>query len=987
MNVLLRGMLVVLGTVGMLVMPVVARAQTASAIAGQVKDTSGAVLPGVTVEASSPALIEKVRSVVTDGQGQYRIVDLRPGVYVVTFSLTGFSSVKRENIDLPASFTATINIELGLGNLSETVTVTGESPIVDVSNATPRSRITAETLDTLPTGKTLEAFISLTPGLINTQGAAPGSAQDVGGSKGETYVTPAIHGGHGLESRTILDGFETNNPDNGGGGRVFIPNPMSTQEVSLGLGSGAAESQTSGVQINFIPRDGGNAFRGSMFGNFTNEKLQSAANLSSELIARGVTQAGLPQIGNVWDVNGGIGGPLMRDRLWFFTAHRSWGSQNSVVGQFYNKEPHDSWFYTKDTSKPAINDFIQQSDNVRLTWQASPRNKVNFSYDWEYRCDCHRDVSATNSPEAARVRLYWPQVTAITWSLPASNRLLLEAGTQLSYLPLDSEPHDFQDAFDIPVNDTLLNLSYRASTGGYGRSMSKVNNTRASASYVTGSHAFKAGFEMRNPRKDYEEFGSAISYTFRGGVPTGVTLYARPLRIKATGVALAGYLQDQWTMNRLTLNLGVRLDTLNSWVPEVSLPAGVYVPARKYPKVDCVPCWTDVTPRASASYDLFGNGRTAIKFAFGKYLGAELLNLADAVNPQNSSNPTTNRSWNDANRDFVPQESELGPYSNQSFGQTVITRRYADDVLKGNRPYNYQTSFLIQHEVMPGMAASFGYFRTSWHNFRATDNQDVTPADYDQFCVTLPADSRLPAGGGNKVCGLYDIKPAKFGVNNNLLVTQASRFGKQSEVYNGLDLTVAARLPRATVQGGLSTGRTETDRCFVVDNPQSMLFCHVKPPFWQPQIKLSGSYRLPASVQASAVFQSLPGVPIAASYVATNAEVIPTLGRPLAGGAANITIPEGGAALGTAPAPGFSFPSPGIIPPQTMFEDRSTQLDIRIDRGFSFGRSKLRAMFDIYNVLNNTPILGINTRYGPAWKNPTFVLDARVFKFGAQLDF
>ena len=731
--------------------PLIAHAASAqegnSAIAGLVRDTSGAVMPGVTVQAESPALIEKTRVVVTNEQGQYRLEDLRPGVYMVTFTLQGFSSIRREAIELPASFTATINIELKVGAVEETITVTGASPVVDVQNAAPRTRIGAEVLDKLPTNKTLEAFVSLTPGL-----SANSTAQDVGGSKGETYITPAIHGGHGLEARSVLDGFETGNVDNGGGGRVFIPNPMSTQEVSMGLGGGTAESQTSGVSINFVPRDGGNTFHGSAFGNFTGEALQSDPALPATLTSRNVTKEGLPRIGNIWDASGGVGGPLRRDRLWFYTAHRSWGSANSVVGQFYNSQPASSFLYTKDTTRPAINDFIQQSDNIRLTWQVSQRNKVNFSYDFEYRCDCHRDVSATNAPDASRIRLYWPQVTAVTWTFPATSRLLFEAGTQLSNVPLESRAQTGRDEFDIPVNDTLLGLSYRASTAGYGWSRSSVNNTRASMSFVTGTHSIKAGFEMRNPRKDYEEIGSPISYTFRNGSPTSVTLYARPLDVKAAGVTLAGYVQDQWTMHRLTVNGGIRVDHLNAWVPAVHLPAGTYVPARDFPLVSCVPCWTDFAPRANASYDIFGDGKTAIKVSWGKFLAAELTSLADATNPQNSANPTATRAWGD-NGDLIPQASELGPLSNSSFGTPTVTRKYAADVLRDNRPYNYQTSVLFQREIRSGMAASFGYFHTSWRNFRATDNLDLTSSDYDPFCVTLPSDARLPAGGATRSVG------------------------------------------------------------------------------------------------------------------------------------------------------------------------------------------------------------------------------------------
>jgi carboxypeptidase family protein len=330
-----------------LALPAVAFGQAASGIAGVVRDTSGAVLPGVTVEAASPALIEKVRSVVSDGEGQYKIVNLPPGVYAVSFSLPGFTTFKREGVELAANFTATVNADMRVGALEETVTVSGQSPVVDVQNTTTRNQITREALDTVPTNKTLEAFAALTPGVTMTA-----SAQDVGGSKGETYVQLQVHGSRVGDAKTLLDGFETNEWS----GRVFVPNPASAQEVAIDLGNGVAEAPANGVYVNFVPRDGGNSFHGTLFGSYTDDTLQSEANLSDDIRARGLTQADLGSVLYIWDTNGSIGGPLKRDRVWFHHAMRSWGSANAVVGAYYNRTP-ESWFYEADTSRPAHDDF------------------------------------------------------------------------------------------------------------------------------------------------------------------------------------------------------------------------------------------------------------------------------------------------------------------------------------------------------------------------------------------------------------------------------------------------------------------------------------------------------------------------------------------------------------------------------------------------------------------------------------------------------
>jgi hypothetical protein len=299
-----------------------------------------------------------------------------------------------------------------------------------------------------------------------------------------------------------------------------------------------------------------------------------------------------------------------------------------------------------------------------------------------------------------------------------------------------------------------------------------------------------------------------------------------------------------------------------------------------------------------------------------------------------------------------------------------VTTRYADDVLlgSGNRGYNWQGSASIQHELRPGIGLNVGYFRSWLGNFRVTDNLAVTPADYDPFCITAPQDARLPGGGQNQICGLYDVRPAKFGQFEGL-VSQASHFGEQTQVYNGVDVTVSARLGGGRmISGGLSTGQTVTDNCFVVDSPQ-LQFCRVTLPFrGQTQVKFSGIYPLPWDLQLSSTFQDIPGIPISASYVATNAQIAPSLGRDLAAGTRGTALVE-------------------LIEPNTLFEDRIRQLDVRLTRSFRVGQARLQGMFDVYNVFNASPILAMNTRFGPVWLNAQEIMAGRLFKFGAQLDF
>jgi hypothetical protein len=470
---------------------------------------------------------------------------------------------------------------------------------------------------------------------------------------------------------------------------------------------------------------------------------------------------------------------------------------------------------------------------------------------------------------------------------------------------------------------------------------------------------------------------------------------------------LGAYAQDQWTVKRLTVSGGLRFDYENAYVPAQHLGAGAFVGARNYSEVDCVPCWKDLSPRASAAYDLFGTGKTAVKFSIGRYTAEEMLNTAHGNNPLLLSNASTTRSWDDntypvsdpRRGNYIPdcdltnpaKNGECGPNRNPNFGNVIVTNRYDASVLRANRPYNWSSSLSVQHELIPGTAVSLGYYRTSWHNFSVADAQDVTPADYDQFCVTLPNNSLVP-NAGQPLCGLYNITPAQFGHDTSNQITRIAS-GDYRDVYSGLDFTVNARLGRgAFVQGGMNAGRETTSSCTAVNSPSTSIgivplpagfaavavtaangnvnptsFCSIRPPFWHPQFKFSGSYPLPYNFQVSAVFQSVPGIPRLASLVVPAAQVI-GLGRSLSGGVTNVTVAN-------------------IIAPQTEFEDRLNQVDVRFIRNFRVSGMRLQGTLDIYNLFNRSTVLAQVNQYGLTWRTPSSVLDARIFKVGVQMNF
>ena len=650
-----------------------AQSATTGSIAGLVRDTTGAVLPGVTVEAASPALIEKVRTVVTDDQGQYKILDLRPGAYTVTFSLAGFTSVRREGIQLTTGFTAPANAELRVGSLAETVTVSGASPVVDVQNVRTQNVLSREVLDTLPTGKTIQGWASLTLGVTVVQGG-----QDVGGNRGEQPGSIAIHGGRHVDMQAFLDGMSYNIGAGQGAGYNLILklNQLATQEVTLATGGMAAESESAGIQVNLVPKEGGNTFNGSFVAAYSGKGLQSS-NLTDELRARGLTSTSA--VKNIYDFGGSFGGPIKEDRLWFFLANRFWGAQEYPPGNYFNKT-QGTLFYTPDFSRPAYNGNDQRDVSLRLTWQASQKNKLTFGETVQYNCICY-DPNFTNrrAPEAMISAEQRPMaLTQVAWTYPAASRLLLQAGVTYLFTGQRLVRTAGVTPNDIPVTELSTGYTYGATPGivyadpngpskARGRTMFSQANSRFILSYVTGSHAFKAGFTSFSGFADGSSTtqNGAVSYSFRkptpdaAPLPVSVTYYSNPNYASSRATKLALYGEDQWTIRDLTLNLGVRFDSLHGWNPAQSKPAGTWVGGFEFEKIDDVPNWKDISPRLGAAYDLFGDSKTALKASVGRYVQAELTSIASATNRFNSIVTNATRTWNDVDGDYIPEEDEL----------------------------------------------------------------------------------------------------------------------------------------------------------------------------------------------------------------------------------------------------------------------------------------------------------------------------------------
>ncbi len=517
-----------------------------SAIGGVVRDTSGAVLPGVAVEASSDVLIEKARSAVTDTQGQFLIVDLRPGMYIVTFTLSGFSTVRREGLELPASFTATVNAEMRVGALEETITVSGQAPTVDIRSATTTRVVARDVWESLPSARNVQAVAQLMPGVRM-------NVSDVGGSQAMQQQNFNVRGSDGSNNTVTFDGMNLNSLL-GDGATVPYFNDATVQEFSFQSGGLEADTTAGGGRLNITPKDGGNQFKGNAFVAYNAESWQSN-NFTDELRAAGLTSSGA--ILGMYDVNGSIGGPIMRDKVWFLFAARKYGVDNRIPGV----DIIDSQFIRLATG--------------RVTWQMTPSNKLSVHYDRMYKLRDHRyePPQVFLDEEASRIHdnpiYYW---AVIKWTSTISSRLLFELG-QTDYVQPNTiryQPGVGKVPFtpDWYINasraDRDLNTIW-TSPATSTRSTPERYSWQGALSYVTGSHHFKVGGNWAWGRqRGWAEANGDLQQEYRNGVPDTVLVRNTPVMYSDAfmNADSALFAQDAWTLKRLTLTGGVRFRVL-----------------------------------------------------------------------------------------------------------------------------------------------------------------------------------------------------------------------------------------------------------------------------------------------------------------------------------------------------------------------------------------------------------------------------------------
>ena len=945
-----------------------AAAYAQSGITGVVKDTTGAAMPGVTVEASSDVLIEKVKSAVSDGDGNYRIADLRPGTYSVSFTLPGFKTFKRDGLQLQAEFTATINAELSVGSLEETITVTGSSPVVDVTTSAKVSVLNREAIDAIPTGRTIQGMAQLVVGVSL-------SLPDTGGARAMQQTYMSTHGMSTSNTTVLVDGQMTNGLQSDGAIQSYYNDSMNA-EVSYQTAGIGAETSSGGVRLNMIPREGGNRFSGDFKAVMRPGSWQSS-NLTDRHKARGLTAGNA--IDRIIDYSLAGGGPIKKDKLWIFAATR-YNSVNNFIANTY-----------MDDGSQGIDDQYILNGMARLTWQATPRNKFSGYFDEIDKYRGH-DMQANYDPETAATIWNSPayHTTAIKWTSPISSSLFLEAGFSNN---TEYYTNEYREGIEQPRGTAawFANAAKNeVDLGGYTQA-GPINTTEspkafywsAAATYVKGDHTIKFGANSRtgtythtrDANADLVQQYRSSSTGVRWSVPDSVLIRNSPLTYgEKLNRDLGIYIQDSIRLNRLTANLGLRWETLNAQVLAGKSPAGRFVPERTFNEIKDLPNWSDFAPRMALVSDLMGNGRTAVKYSLNRYNLSRTTGIAANYNPLLSQTATL--PWRDVNGNGQA-DGTLRCTGYPSAGCEIdfqgLSQNYGIAALNtyGEYPrtWNLEQGVEVQHELFNGMSLSGAWWKGDFRNLTTSIDRAYTLADY------VPYTFYNPLGGQP-----FEVYARTVTRPTSILDTYDS---ERRNKYQSFVLDGKWRIPGGgQLGGGMSFERERQVNCTSPDDPNyggnGKALCDetkLDIPF-RPQYKLSGTKDIGFGVNLAVSFQN--------NTSPTSSRVM-TVTRGTTRYPANCPSP--------CPAGAIIMPTANFAQTTLTYNlesvrateiERIVQLDFKVSRTFKVSRFTILPTFEVFNVNNSDAIISYITTnaLSTSYLAPNSIMQGRMYGLG-----
>lgn len=927
-----------------LVLPASAFAQLTGTLSGNVKDAQGAVMPGVNVTASSPALIGGSRVVVTNESGTYQFTGLPPGDFQLTFEIAGFVTLKRDGVRVQVAQNTRLDADLQVGSIEETLTVSGSAPVVDVLSTTTQTNVGRELMDAIPTSQNPWVVAGLVSGVVTQR-------LDVGGTQAMQQYNIEAYGSADSQKTFSVDGLKTNwTGGNGGSTNQYYSNEM-FDEYNMQTASGTAEVDAGGVYMNMVTRSGGNMFRGDYNALFMNDSLQGS-NVDDDLRRRLNLAPGVPAAaaGNPikisYDVSGTLGGPLQRDKLWFFGSFRWFRLDQFQVGA------------VNADGSLGIDDNRIRAGLVKGTYQAGPNTRLSLLVLPQLKERFHRrnspylaieDKATINNPlDTTSVVAKVNRVIGSSMVVDVSvGRIWGSYGTL--YRP-EVGPQD------IAIRDTVRFTRFNAAEDSdlNPNHRNQLNATLTRQFLRAGSHNVKVGLQLSREEMDWSRIRNGdILLEMRDGVPFQAQLTNTPNEADHQINTWGTFLQDQWTIARATMNVGVRVDAVNSYLPPQTSPAGLWVGERNFAKTDVFDFGPNVAPRLGLSYDLFGNARTAVKAYYGRFYNQFGSEIPEAVNP--NSMTTVQVPWRDlnANRQLDAGELDLSSFRGFPAGLFPVMATTA------RRPHVDEFNVGVDHQLPGEVGVSVSYHLTQQRDGLVIIDTARPPSAYTAI------DRTYTDGGTTKSITVYNLAPS--------LVTTRLRTLNNSDIvksdYHGVEFRVSKRMTRNwQMLGGLTlqshkgfahTGTfTNPGANTDLNNPNYQLNRNAGSVFQQLPwtFKMSGSYKLPHGVLLAANYQARAGDPLERTLVVTG----------LNQGSETVYVQQRGV---------------------DRTEAVKGLLDFRISKQLQAGIWKLEPVFDIYNVTNANPVLAQNAAVGSTIGIPTLILAPRLIRLSVKVSF
>jgi hypothetical protein len=901
-------------------------------ITGIVTDGGGLVLPGVTATLRGERLIGGSQSATSDGSGSYRFERLPPGTYTVTFELQGFRSVERRDIVVNASFTAAVNAQLEVGSVTEVITVSGQSPLVDTRSTLQQTVMGQDILESVPTGRDPWSVAKIIPGVQS-------STYDVGGNQAMQQSALRVHGARDEDKNFAIDGTIVNWPGGGGGSTMLYYDQGMFEEVNYQTSAIPAEVMTGGIFLNMVTKSGSNTWRGDVKYFFSDTGRWQSVN---DAQARAAGLAGGTPVTRLYDFNVAGGGRLIRDRLWVNGSYRNWRTDKLTLVR------------NADGSR-AIDDNLIWNTSGKALWQATREQRLSVSYNYNWKERFHRRDTPPNFVED-RASLWQtnPAYSVQAKYLLTRNALVFDStfglmdGVTNYYYQSDVGPDDIR-LVDNGLSTATVAAQRHEEAPNYRSQFDNVLTYTSSGKH--GDHVFKAGVQFSQMGMlDQFWVNGDIYYEFNNTAPTQVRLFNTPTAHDSKINLFGFFLQDSWRYRRLTLNAGARLDRSNGWMPAQSKLGGRYSPAAELAKTDVFETAIGVW-RTGAVFDVLGNGQLALKASVSRYAAQIGLNMVQRVHPFQFTNGT--RSWRDDNGDRLPQESELGRFE----GFPGVTSRYAD--ANGPEwPYSDELTASVEHQVTAGLRVGVAYYHRTNRRQIGSRNMAVPTSAYTEHSLTVPG---APTGPGGSAT-FYNLNPAFVGqaFQDNAWDNEPSL----DTTYNGVEITAVKRFNRRwQMLAGLTLGKNYggVATADLNDPNNSVVFPEgIEGTDSKYAFRLSGSYTAPWDVHVSGSFILNDGYPYVSTYNVTRTQ-FPTLTR-------------------SSQAARLTRRGDERLPDVAM-------VDLRISRAFRAGSWRVMPLVEVFNFGNADTVVGYASTVGAAYLRPSDILSPRIVRAGVTFEF